>query len=134
MNRNLIGSIYGRASIGIAHFVLIRRTFHRCFLLSFGSFGKAVSEEKIFRNRPIRNKNCLWQPCMLMDRDKMRTLYRGPYIDAYCQVWFHLAKLFQRRRLKYEKVNGRRRTPSDGNTSYESSPLKQLGQMEPNLA
>jgi hypothetical protein len=32
-------------------------------------------------------------------------LYRGPYIDAYCQVWFHLAKLFQRRRLKYEKVN-----------------------------
>jgi hypothetical protein len=31
----------------------------------------------------------------------------GPYIDAYCQVWFHLAKLFQRRRLKYEKVDGR---------------------------
>jgi hypothetical protein len=45
----------------------------------------------------------------------MEKLYRGPYIDAfYCQVWFHLAKLFQRRRLKYEKVNGR--TPSDGNT------------------
>ena len=33
-------------------------------------------------------------------------LYKGPYKDAYCQVWFHLAKLFQRRRLKYEKVNG----------------------------
>jgi hypothetical protein len=29
----------------------------------------------------------------------MEKLYRGPYIDAYCQVWFHLAKLFQRRRL-----------------------------------
>jgi hypothetical protein len=36
----------------------------------------------------------------------MEKLYRRPYIDAYCQVWFHLAKLFQRR-LKYEKVNGR---------------------------
>jgi hypothetical protein len=36
----------------------------------------------------------------------MEKLYREPYIDAYCQVWFHLAKLFQRRRLKYEKVNG----------------------------
>jgi hypothetical protein len=47
----------------------LKRTFHRCFLPSFGSFGKAVSEEKIFRNRPIRNKNCLWQPCLLMDRD-----------------------------------------------------------------
>jgi hypothetical protein len=43
-----------------------------CFLLaSFCSFGKAVSEEKIFRNRPIRNKNCLWQPYLLMDRDEM---------------------------------------------------------------
>jgi hypothetical protein len=52
----------------------------------------------------------------------MEKLYRGPYIDAYCQDWFHLAKLFQRRRLKYEKVNGK------------SSPLKLLGQMEPNLA
>ena len=50
-------------------------------------------------------------------------LYRGPYIDAYCQVWFHLAKLFQRRRLKYEKVNGRR-MPSDGNTSH--GPLGQV--------
>jgi hypothetical protein len=53
----------------------------------------------------------------------MEKLYRGPYIDAYCQVWFHLAKLFQRR-LKYEKVNGRRLTPSDGNTSY--GPLGQV--------
>jgi hypothetical protein len=40
----------------------------------------------------------------------MEKLYRGPY----CQVWFHLAKLFQRRRLKYENVNGR---TMDGNTS-----------------
>jgi len=24
------------------------RTFHRCFLPSFGSFGQAVSEEKIY--------------------------------------------------------------------------------------
>jgi Zn-finger protein len=46
---------------------LYKRTFHRCFLPSFGSFGHAVSEEKIFRNRPIRNKNRLWWPCLLMD-------------------------------------------------------------------
>jgi hypothetical protein len=63
MNRNLVGSIYGRFSIRIAHFVPIikkhgchrqlsfleqsqQRTFHRCFLPSFGSFGQTVSEEK----------------------------------------------------------------------------------------
>ena len=31
---------------------------HRCFLPSFGSFGQVVSEEKIFRNRPIGKNNC----------------------------------------------------------------------------
>jgi hypothetical protein len=34
----------------------------------------------------------------------MKKLYRGPYIDAFCQVWFHLVQLFQRSRLKYEKL------------------------------
>ena len=60
---------------------LYKRTFHRCFLPSFGSFGHAVSEE-IFRNRPIRNKNRLWWPCLLMDRDRISNLYGGPSIDA----------------------------------------------------
>jgi hypothetical protein len=46
---------------------LYKSTFHRCFLPSFGSFGHVVSEEKIFRNRSIRNKNRLWWPCILMD-------------------------------------------------------------------
>jgi hypothetical protein len=30
--------------------------------------------ENIFKNRPIRNKNCLWRPCLLIDRDKMSIL------------------------------------------------------------
>jgi hypothetical protein len=41
---------------------------------------KRGSEEKIFRNQPIRNKNCLWWPCLSMDWDEMRTLNRGPPI------------------------------------------------------
>ena len=85
-------------------------TFHRCFLTSFGSFGQAVSEEKILKNRPIRNKNYLWRPCLLMDRDEMSKLYGGPSINASYQVSVHLAKEFQRR-LKCEKLtNDRRRT------------------------
>jgi hypothetical protein len=78
---------------------LYKRTFHRCFLPSFGSFGHAVSDEKISRNRPIRNKNLLWWPCLLMDRDGMSNLYRGPSIDASYQVSDHLAMWFQRRRF-----------------------------------
>ena len=97
----------------------LQRTCHRCFLLSFGSFGRAVSEEKIFKNRPIRNMNCLWWPCLLMDRDKMSNLQRGPSMDASYQVSLHLAEGFQRRRLKYEKLtDDKRRTPSDGKSSH----------------
>jgi hypothetical protein len=39
-----------------------------------------------------------------MDRDEMSKLYRGPSIDASYQVSFHLAKGFQRRKLKCEKL------------------------------
>jgi hypothetical protein len=56
--------------------------------------------EDFFRNQPIRNKNCLWRPCLLMDRDEMSNLYRGHDIDDSYQVSVHLAKRFQRRRFK----------------------------------
>ena len=76
-----------------------QQIFHRCFLPRFGPFGQAVSEQKILRNRPIRNKNCLWRPCLLINRDKMSNLYRETSIDASYQVSVHLAKQFQRRRF-----------------------------------
>ena len=62
--------------------------------------AKWFQRRRFFRNQPIRNKNCLWWPCLLMDRDKMSNLYRGPSIDASYQVSVHLAKRFQRRRFK----------------------------------
>jgi len=30
---------------------------------------------RFFRNRPIRNKNWLWVPCLLTDQDKMSKFY-----------------------------------------------------------
>ena len=38
--------------------------------------------EYFFRNRPTRNKNCQWRPCLLADQDEMNNLYRGPSIYA----------------------------------------------------
>ena len=65
-------------------------------------------EKKIFKNRPTRNKNCLWQPCLLTDRDEISSLYRGPSIDASYQVSVQLAKQFQGRRfLEIEKSEAR---------------------------
>jgi hypothetical protein len=81
--------------------------------------AKRFQKRRFFRNQPIRNKNWLWWPCLLMDQDKMSNLYRGPSKDASYQVSVHLAKGFQRRRLKCEKLtDDGRRTPSDGKSSY----------------
>jgi hypothetical protein len=66
--------------------------------------AKTFQRRRFKKNRPIRNKNCLWWPCLLMDRDEMSHLYRGPSIDASYQVSVDLAEGFQRRRLKCEKL------------------------------
>jgi hypothetical protein len=54
----------------------LEKTTHRCFLPSFSSFGQTISEEKNFKNQPIRNKSRLWWSCLQTDRDEMSNLYR----------------------------------------------------------
>ena len=54
-------------------------------------------QRRFFRNRPIRNRNCLWRPCLLTDLNKLCNLYRGPSIDVSYKVLVHLGLLFQRR-------------------------------------
>ena len=90
------------------------------------SIGLALSEEKIFEKvydvrRTPSDGNSSPDPlgelkmtqgnqisvvfffCLLMDRDEMCNLYRGPSIDASYLVSVHLAKGFQRR-IKCEKL------------------------------
>ena len=87
---------------------------------SFGSFGQAVSEKKIFRNQPPRNRNCLWQPSLLTDWDEISNLYREPFIDAFYQVSVQLARQFQGRRfLEIDQ--------SETRIAYGSHVCKQIG-------
>jgi hypothetical protein len=73
--------------------------------------GKRIQRGRLFRNQTIRNKNCLWPSWLSADPDELSNLYRGPSIDASYQVLVYLAKGFQGRRLKCEKLaNDRRRT------------------------
>ena len=39
--------------------------------------ARQFQRRRFFRCRPIRNKNCLWWPCLLTDRDEMSNLHRG---------------------------------------------------------
>ena len=56
---------------------------------------KQFQKRRFLRNQPIRNKNCLWWPCLLTNRENMSNLYRRPSIDASYQVSVHLDKRFR---------------------------------------
>ena len=48
--------------------------------------AKQFQRRRFGRNRPIRNKNCMWWPCLLTDWDEMSNLHRGHSIDVSYQV------------------------------------------------
>ena len=86
MDQNEMSNLYRGSSIDVSFQV----SYH---------LAQLFQRKSCFKNRTRRNKNCLWRPCVLMDRDKMSNLYRGSSIDAFYQVSVHLAKRFQRRRI-----------------------------------
>jgi hypothetical protein len=73
-----ISNLYRGPSIDASYQVLVH-------------LAKRFQRREFKKNRPIRNKNCLWWPCLLMDWDEMSNLYRGPSIDASYQVSVHMA-------------------------------------------
>ena len=90
-DQDKISNIYRRFSIDAFYKVSVH-------------LAKRFQRRRFFRNRPIRNKNFLWQPCLFTDREEISNLYRRSSIDASYQVSVHLAKVFQRRKLKCEKL------------------------------
>ena len=60
---------------------------------------KRFQRRRFFSNQPIRNKNCLWWPCLLTNQDEMSNFNRGPSKDASYNILIHLTLLFQRKRF-----------------------------------
>ena len=57
---------------------VLQRTYHRCFLPSFGSFGQAVSEKNVFKLANQKQDRLLWL-CLLAKRIEQplqRTFHR----------------------------------------------------------
>ena len=87
MDQNEMSKLYRGPSIDASYQV----SYH---------LAKRFRRKSCFRNRPIRNKNCLWRPCLLTDQNGLSNSHRGPSLDASYQVSVHLVKQFQRRRFK----------------------------------
>jgi hypothetical protein len=94
MDRDKMSTLYREPSIDASYQVSVH-------------LAKRFQRRRFFRNQPIRNKNGLGQPCLLMDRDGMSNLYRGPSIDASYQFSDHLAERFQRRFLEINQSETR---------------------------
>jgi hypothetical protein len=47
------------------------------FWLANFQLVRQLQRGRFFRYRQFRNKNCLWWPCLLTDRDEMSNLHRG---------------------------------------------------------
>jgi hypothetical protein len=86
MDQNEMSKVYRGPSIDASYQV----SYH---------LAKQFQRKSCFWNLPIRNKNCLWRPCLLTDQNGMSNSHRGPSIDASYHVSVHLAKLFQRRKF-----------------------------------
>jgi hypothetical protein len=82
--------------------------------------GKAVLEID-----QSKNKNCLWQPCLLMDQNEMSNVYRGPgSIYGRCSI-----KIAYFVPIRSQKWPPKAILVSYWLISKKSSPLKPLGQM-----
>ena len=62
MDRDKMSNIYRKPSIDASYQVSVH-------------LAKRFQRRRFFRNQPIRNKNGLWWPCLLMDWDEMSNLY-----------------------------------------------------------
>jgi hypothetical protein len=88
-----------------------------------GNLVKSINLAKRFRRRFFliglseTRMACGGHVC-LMVRDKMSNLYRGSSIDASYQVSVHLAKQFQRRRLKKKIGQSETRIVCGGHVCY----------------
>jgi hypothetical protein len=69
MDRDKMSNLYREPSIDASYQVSVH-------------LAKRFQRRRFFRNQPIRNKNCLWRPCLLMDRDEMSNRNRGLSIDT----------------------------------------------------
>ena len=78
---------------------ILYRTFHAASYQLSVHLAKRFQRRIFFSNQPIRNKNCLWWPCLITDRNLMSILYREHSKDASYQFSVHLAKQFQRKRF-----------------------------------
>jgi hypothetical protein len=52
--------------------------------------AKQLQRRRFFRNRPIRNKNCMWWPCLLTGRDEMSNLHRGHSMPTETLVFLNI--------------------------------------------
>jgi hypothetical protein len=79
--------------------------------------AKRFQRRRFFKKRPIRNKNCLWWPLLIMDWDKMCNLLERAFYRCFLPSFSSFGWGVSEEKIKMWKVN-RRWMPIDGNRSH----------------
>ena len=45
--------------------------------------AKRFQRRRLFSNRPISNKNCLWLPCLLTNQNEISTIFHRCYLPSF---------------------------------------------------
>ena len=95
------------------------RTFQGASYQVSVHLAKRFQRRRFFRNQPIRNKNCLWRPCLLIRSGQNEQSLERTFHRCFLPSFTSFGWGFQRIRLKCEKLtDDRRRTPSNGKSSH----------------
>jgi hypothetical protein len=70
------------SSVNLSHFNLLlwnpsaKWTVDASYQFSINlQLAKRFQRRRLFRNQPFRNRNCLWRPCLLMNRNLVGSIY-----------------------------------------------------------
>ena len=82
----------------------LQRTFHIYFLLISSHLAKRFRSRRFLEIGQAFSEEIFMVAMFVEGQGRNQQSYRGPSIDASCQVSVHLIKWFQRRRFKCEKL------------------------------
>ena len=89
----------------------LQRTFHRCFMQSFGSFGRADVEEKIFYKSTNQKKELPVAAMFVNESNRKEHSLQGTYHRCYLQSFGSFGQAVSEEKIFQKSTNQKQELP-----------------------